>query len=140
MRGASCSTSERRERPDLYLAAALGGGHAARRRRAPAPILSVFRIAFDVRYTLPGDLFPNVDRVGGARCPVLVIHGTHDEVVPFWHGQELFLATRPEWRFKPFWITGAGHNNIELLLRDSGALFKKLGEFVDFCSARRQAS
>ena len=65
-----------------------------------------------------------MDRVGGARCPVLVIHGTHDEVVPFWHGQELFLATRPEWRFKPFWITGAGHNNIELLLRDSGALFK----------------
>ena len=104
-----------------------------------SPILSVFRIAFDFRYTLPGDLFPNVDRVGGARCPVLVIHGTHDEVVPFWHGQELFLATRPEWRFKPFWITGAGHNNIELLLRDSGALFKKLGEFVDFCSARRQA-
>ena len=127
--------------PTLYLAERLSAaGTPPAGVVLQSPILSVFRIAFDFRYTLPGDLFPNVDRVSGARCPVLVIHGTHDEVVPFWHGQELFLATRPEWRFKPFWITGAGHNNIELLLRDSGALFKKLGEFVDFCSARRQAS
>lgn len=40
-----------------------------------------------------------------------------DEVVPFWHGQELFLATPTKWRAKPFWVDGAGHNNIEALLR-----------------------
>lgn len=40
-----------------------------------------------------------------------------DEVVPFWHGQELFLGTPTKWRAKPFWVDGAGHNNIEALLR-----------------------
>ena len=74
--------------PTLYLAERLSAaGTPPAGVVLQSPILSVFRIAFDFRYTLPGDLFPNVDRVGGARCPVLVIHGTHDEVVPFWHGQ-----------------------------------------------------
>ena len=105
-----------------------------------SPLLSIYRVAFNFRFTMPSDLFPNGDRLPSVECPVFVVHGTRDEVVPFWHGQELFLATRVRWRAKPFWVEGAGHNNIELLLRDSGALFKKLGEFVDFCSARRQAS
>ncbi|KAJ8600954.1 hypothetical protein CTAYLR_006308 [Chrysophaeum taylorii] len=96
-----------------------------------SPVLSVFRIAFYFRITLPGDLFPNIDRIADVRCPVFVMHGTHDEVVPFWHGQELFLATPLRWRHKPFWIKGAGHNNIELLLRDSGLLFKRLRDFID---------
>ena len=106
-----------------------------------SPILSVFRIAFDFRLTLPGDMFPNVDRISDVSCPVFVMHGTHDEVVPFWHGQELFLHTKIKWRHKPFWITGAGHNNIEMLLRESGLLFKKLAEFLDACraNARRAA-
>ena len=84
-----------------------------------SPILSVFRIAFNFRLTLPGDMFPNIDRIRDIECPVLVMHGTHDEVVPFWHGQDLFLATQLRWRRKPFWITGAGHNNIEVLLREA---------------------
>lgn len=100
-----------------------------------SPILSIWRIAFDFRMTLPGDMFPNVDRIPDVECPIFVMHGTHDEVVPFWHGQELFLSTRIKWRHKPFWITGAGHNNIEMLLRESGLLFKKLSEFFDHCVA-----
>ena len=98
-----------------------------------SPIMSVFRIAFDFRLTLPGDMFPNVDRIRDLRCPVFIMHGTHDVVVPFWHGQGLFLATCIRWRRKPFWIFGAGHNNIEILLRDSGLLLKKLREFLDDC-------
>jgi fermentation-respiration switch protein FrsA (DUF1100 family) len=62
-----------------------------------SPILSVFRVAFHFRFTLPGDLFPNVDRIPGVECPVFVVHGTHDEVVPFWHGEELLLAAPPQW-------------------------------------------
>mmetsp|Transcript_9482 Transcript_9482/g.31349 ORF Transcript_9482/g.31349 Transcript_9482/m.31349 type:complete len:132 (-) Transcript_9482:30-425(-) len=96
-----------------------------------SPILSVFRVAFHFRCTLPGDLFPNVDRMPGVHCPVFVVHGTHDEVVPFWHGEELLLALQPQWRHKPFWVRGAGHNNIELLLRDSNLLTIKVREFID---------
>lgn len=41
---------------------------------------------------MPGDVFPNIDRIGHIQSPIFIIHGTRDEVVPFWHGQELFLA------------------------------------------------
>lgn len=55
--------------------------------------------------------------IGGVTCPVLVIHGTRDEIVPFWNGEELFMAAPVAWRAKPFWVEGAGHNNIETMLR-----------------------
>ncbi|CAN0398486.1 unnamed protein product, partial [Laminaria digitata] len=82
-----------------------------------SPLASAFRVAFNFRFTMPGDLFPNIDRVKNVACPLFIIHGTRDEVVPFWHGQELFLATPTKWRAKPFWVDGAGHNNVEALLR-----------------------
>ncbi|CAM9562164.1 unnamed protein product [Phaeothamnion confervicola] len=66
---------------------------------------------------MPGDCFANIDRMINVRCYVYIIHGTRDEVVPFWHGEQLFFATPVKWRAKPFWIDGAGHNNIETLLR-----------------------
>lgn len=48
------------------------------------------------------------------RCPVLIIHGTKDEVVPFWHGDELLRSFPPQCRAEPFWVDGLGHNSIEL--------------------------
>ena len=62
------------------------------------------------------------------------------QVVPFWHGQELFLACQTRWRARPFWVHGAGHNNVELLLREDGALFEKVREFLDEWCAARQAA
>ena len=59
-----------------------------------SPLLSVYRVAFHFRFTLPGDMFPNVDRVPNITCPVLVIHGTRDEIVPFWNGEALFMSVR----------------------------------------------
>ena len=52
--------------------------------------------------------FPNVDYAPHIRCPVFIVHGTQDEVVPFRHGEELFLALPQPWRAKPFWVDGAG--------------------------------
>lgn len=66
------------------------------------------------------------------------MHGTQDEVVPFWHGEDLFMSLNQQWRAKPFWVEGAGHNNIEALLRPTGAFVDKLVEFLDLhVSARR---
>ena len=45
--------------------------------------------------------------------------------MPFWHGQELFLACQTRWRARPFWVHGAGHNNVELLLRDIEVLLER---------------
>lgn len=103
-----------------------------------SPLLSAYRVAFNFRFTMVGDRFPNVNYAPDIRCPVFIIHGTQDEVVPFFHGQDLFLALPQVWRAKPFWVEGAGHNNIEALLRPTGAFVDKLIEFLDLhISARR---
>ena len=100
-----------------------------------SPIMSVFRVAFNFRFTFIGDMFPNIDRfvlkcfflkkpdniidrIGNINCPILVIHGTRDEIVPFWNGESLFLAANIKYRAKPIWVNNAGHNNIEYLLSD----------------------
>jgi len=96
-----------------------------------SPLMSAYRVAFNFRFTMPGDMFPNIDKMPDIECPVFIIHGTRDEVVPFWHGQELFLACKTKWRAKPFWVDGAGHNNIEALLREDGSFFTRINEFLD---------
>mmetsp|Transcript_11363 Transcript_11363/g.34003 ORF Transcript_11363/g.34003 Transcript_11363/m.34003 type:complete len:309 (+) Transcript_11363:1200-2126(+) len=122
--------------PATYLAERL-----SKRRTPPAglvlqsPVLSVFRIALNFRVTVPGDMFPNVDRIKNVACPVLVVHGKKDEIVPLWHGEGLWLATPLVWRYEPFWVADAGHNNVELLLRDSGLLFETLSAFFAHCAS-----
>jgi fermentation-respiration switch protein FrsA (DUF1100 family) len=78
-----------------------------------SPLLSVYRVLLDVRFSFYGDQFPNIDYMESINCPVLVIHGILDEIVPFWNGETLFLAIPEEWRAKPLWVQGAGHNDIE---------------------------
>jgi len=103
-----------------------------------SPLLSAFRVALDFRFTMIGDKFPNIDYAPNIKCPVFIVHGTQDEVVPFWHGEDLFMALPQQWRAKPFWVEGAGHNNIEALLRPTGAFVDKVVEFLDLhISARR---
>ena len=53
-------------------------------------IASALRVVFDLRWTLPFDKFPNLDRVSKIDAPVFVIHGRRDEIVPFRHGQQLY--------------------------------------------------
>ncbi|CAB9496932.1 Protein ABHD17C [Seminavis robusta] len=103
-----------------------------------SPLLSAYRVAFNFRFTMVGDKFPNIDYAPNIRCAVFIVHGTQDEVVPFWHGEDLFMALPQPWRAKPFWVEGAGHNNIEALLRPTGAFVEKLIEFLDLhVGARR---
>ena len=34
-----------------------------------SPVLSMYRVAMHLRFTLPGDLFPNIDKITGVQCP-----------------------------------------------------------------------
>lgn len=72
--------------------------------------LSAFRVV--TGYPIfPFDKFRNIDRIRQVRCPVLIIHGREDEVIPFWHGARLFeLANAPKMNL---WVDAAGHNNLE---------------------------
>jgi hypothetical protein len=70
---------------------------------------SAFRVMTRVRL-LPFDRFDNLRGLERVTCPVLVIHGTGDGIIPFWHGQALFgKAREPKSRL---WVERAGHNDL----------------------------
>jgi pimeloyl-ACP methyl ester carboxylesterase len=69
---------------------------------------SVYRVMTHWRL-LPFDKFENLAKIGHVSCPVFVMHGTFDRVVPFHHGQALFQAVPG--RKAALWIDTAGHNN-----------------------------
>ena len=95
----------------------LGGGIAselASRRPAAGLILestfvSAFRVAIP-RPIFPFDRFATAGRLRNVRCPVLVIHGTRDQVIPPWHGAALLERANPPKRH--LWVEGAGHNDL----------------------------
>ncbi|NWQ66841.1 AB17A protein, partial [Neopipo cinnamomea] len=62
-------------------------------------------------------LFPthplgSIEKISKITSPVLIIHGTEDEVIDFSHGLALF--ERCPKAVEPLWVDGAGHNDIEL--------------------------
>lgn len=54
----------------------------------------------------------SIDKISKVMSPVLVIHGTEDEVIDFSHG--LAMYERCPRAVEPLWVEGAGHNDIEL--------------------------
>jgi fermentation-respiration switch protein FrsA (DUF1100 family) len=75
-----------------------------------SPFLSAFRVVIPIPI-LPFDKFSNYKDIRRVHSPVLIMHGTADEVIPFWHGAKLYdLANSPK---QSFWIEHAGHNNFE---------------------------
>ncbi len=55
------------------------------------------------------DRFDNLAKIGSLACPVAILHGTKDEVVPFRMGEELARAGKGV-RFLP--LEGRSHNEI----------------------------
>uniref|UniRef100_A0A5B7B668 Putative alpha/beta hydrolase domain-containing protein 17B n=1 Tax=Davidia involucrata TaxID=16924 RepID=A0A5B7B668_DAVIN len=55
-----------------------------------SPILSGLRVLHPVKRTYWFDIYKNIDKIGMVNCPVLVIHGTADEVVDWSHGKQLW--------------------------------------------------
>jgi fermentation-respiration switch protein FrsA (DUF1100 family) len=54
--------------------------------------------------------FDQESRMGAIRVPLLIVHGTSDEVVPFAHGRQLYEAARAPKVFAA--IPGGGHNDL----------------------------
>jgi fermentation-respiration switch protein FrsA (DUF1100 family) len=74
----------------------------------------------------PFDKFKSLSKIKKVNCPVLVIHGTKDEVVAFWHGERFFeMAGKSK---QSLWVEGAGHNN--LFARAESQYKQALDEFV----------
>lgn len=94
---------------------------------------SVFRLGIGLSINiLPWDIFDNLSRIRKVRCPVLVIHGTHDATVPFTQGKRLFEAA-PEPKFFA-WLDGGTHNNAIEAYRDS--YYSSIMRFAEFIRQR----
>ncbi|KAF5735032.1 alpha/beta hydrolase domain-containing protein 17B [Tripterygium wilfordii] len=75
-------------------------------------ILSGLRVLCHVKFSCCFDIYENINKIKKVKCPVLVIHGTEDDVVNWLHGNGLWkLAREP---YEPLWIKGGGHCNLEL--------------------------
>ncbi|KAG0493005.1 hypothetical protein HPP92_006403 [Vanilla planifolia] len=77
-----------------------------------SPILSGLRVLYPVKHSYWFDIYKNIDKIGLVRCPVLVIHGTYDDVVDCSHGKGLWELSKH--RYEPLWLKGGGHCNLEL--------------------------
>ncbi|KAJ6795047.1 protein ABHD17B-like [Iris pallida] len=95
--------------PTLHLAAHLSHLRAV---VLHSPIMSGLRVVYPVKHTYWFDIYKNIDKIPKVTCPVLVIHGTADEVVDCSHGKQLWEGCKE--KYEPLWIKGGRHCNLEL--------------------------
>jgi len=73
-----------------------------------SPFVSIFQVV--THFTLlPFDKFKNLNKIKKIHCPLLIIHGSQDLTVPFWHGKKLFNAANQPKTFLV--MPGYGHND-----------------------------
>ena len=115
------------EDPDIVVfGKSLGGGLAceiAQGRELKALVLestftSLKRVARKLFPFLPpgvplGEVYDSISKLPSARCPVLVIHGEMDELIPVGEGFDLYAAA-PEPK-ELYLVPGAGHNDVSMV-------------------------
>jgi abhydrolase domain-containing protein 17 len=90
---------------------------------------SIFRVVVPVPL-LPFDKFTNLDKIKKVKCPVLIMHGTIDKVIPFSHGEKLFAAvSSPK---LSLWVEAAGHNDLFFVAGEKyWQMLKKFADLVE---------
>ncbi|KAG5227058.1 alpha/beta hydrolase domain-containing protein [Salix suchowensis] len=77
-----------------------------------SPIASGLRVMYPVKKTYWFDIYKNIDKIPLVNCPVLVIHGTADDVVDWSHGKQLWECCKE--KYEPLWVKGGNHCDLEL--------------------------
>lgn len=70
------------------------------------------------------DIFRNYEKIDRVACPVLVMHGTADQVVPFEHGLSLYRNCRRP--VEPLWVAGCDHDDMPW-----EACMRRIRQFMD---------
>jgi fermentation-respiration switch protein FrsA (DUF1100 family) len=89
---------------------------------------SVARKLFPV---LPGGLeleerYASIEKIGKASCPVLIIHGDRDELIPTREGLRLFeVSPSPK---ELYLVAGAGHNDVSYVA--GGEYARRIADFL----------
>ena len=77
--------------------------------------------------TLPFDYFSNVDRIPGIKCPIFIIHGLIDDIVPISHARRLYEVCK--YKYPPYIVPHASHNDLEIVSLD---FIPKIQEFINY--------
>ncbi|CAI9758721.1 unnamed protein product [Fraxinus pennsylvanica] len=67
-----------------------------------SPIMSGLRVMYPVKRTYWFDIYKNIEKIPLVQCPVLVIHGTADDVVDCSHGKQLWELCKE--KYEPLWV------------------------------------
>ena len=98
-----------------------------REKKKKSMLSSAYNVSVDKSINCnPSLLFSqcSIDKASKVTSPVLVIHGTEDEVIDFSHG--LAIYERCQRTVEPLWVEGAGHNDVELY----GQYLERLRQFI----------
>jgi fermentation-respiration switch protein FrsA (DUF1100 family) len=68
-------------------------------------VVGWFPVSFILKYR-----FDNLGKLAGITCPILIVHGTQDELVPF--GMAKRLAESAKGNVQRYNVQGAGHNDV----------------------------
>jgi hypothetical protein len=74
----------------------------------------------------PG-VFDNTSKIDNVKCPVLIIHGTHDRTLPYAMGEKLFDRVKGSKELVT--IRGGGHNDLEGV--DPRTYWEAIGRFLE---------
>lgn len=74
------------------------------------------------------DFYPNDRRMKTLTCPVFIMHGQRDDIIPFYHGYRLHKACPKHSRWPAYFPARAGHN--DLVETDMRAYFGEISSFL----------
>lgn len=97
---------------------------------------SALKTRIGVKKKIPFDVFENIKRAPHIDCPVFLIHGEDDLIVPFKHSLELNKVLSHPYE-KQLYIKYAGHNNILSILTVK-VYIKKLREFLKYLDKQEE--
>lgn len=92
---------------------------------AECSFLSAFRVKTHKKL-LPWDKFDNLRSIKKVTCPVLIIHGVNDSIIPVWHGKKLYEAA-PGIK-KALWIEGGRHHDYAYVAGEN--YFERIQQFI----------
>ena len=95
---------------------------------SPAPCCSFAGFCAPPFVFMCCDIYPNHRRLQRVGCPVLIMHGTEDEVIDVSHSHELHRLCPAHLRREPHFVEGAGHNDVVEVNPD--AYFTIVGRFL----------
>ncbi len=97
-----------------------------------SPFVSAYRVQTTLPL-IPFDKYPNLARISQLDMPLLVIHGTKDTVIPFWHGK--MISEKALGPTQTYWVDGANHNDAHQM---KPTYWKALSSFIESLSQHKQ--